>query len=55
VGLLLATGVSIVNAGGTRLWQLALVAGTVVVTIQGKPHPAGMIGGGAAVGLALGR
>jgi chromate transporter len=55
VGLLLATGVTIVNAGGTQLWQLALVVVTVAVTIQGKLHPAAMIVVGAAVGLALGR
>ena len=54
-GLLLATGVTIVNAGGTQLWQLALVAVTVAVTVHGKLHPAVMIVVGGAVGLALGR
>ncbi len=54
-GLLLATGVTIVNAGGTQWWQLALVAVTVAATLQGKLHPAVMIVVGGAVGLALGR
>jgi chromate transporter len=54
-GLLLATGVTIVSAGGTQLWQLALVAATVVVTAHGKLHPALMIVVGGVVGLALGR
>jgi chromate transporter len=55
VGLLLATGVTIVNAGGTRLGQLARVVVTVGVTVQGKLHPATMIVVGPAAGLALGR
>ena len=55
VGLLLATGVTIVTSGGTHLWQLALVAVTVFVTVHGKLHPAAMIVVGAVVGLALGR
>jgi chromate transporter len=55
VGLLLATGATIVQAGGTQLWQLALVIVTVGVTIQGKLHPATMILVGGVVGLALGR
>ena len=54
-GLLLATGVTIVNAGGTQIWQLALVVVTVAVTLQGRLHPAVMIAVGGAVGLALGR
>lgn len=54
-GLLLATGVTIVSAGGTHAWQLALAAVTVVATIQGRLHPAVVIVAGAAVGLALGR
>ena len=54
-GLLLATGVSIVNAGGTQLWQLALVVMTVVLTVNGRLHPAISIAIGGAVGLALGR
>ncbi|HEY8730579.1 MAG TPA: chromate transporter [Candidatus Limnocylindria bacterium] len=54
-GLLLATGVTIVGSGGTQLWQLALVVATVVVTVQGKLHPATMIVVGGAVGLVLGR
>lgn len=55
VGLLLATGVTIVNAGGSQVWQLALVAVTVGVTLHGKLHPALMIGVGTIVGIALGR
>ena len=54
-GLLLATGVSIVNAGGTQLWQLALVVMTGVLTVNGRLHPAISIAIGGAVGLALGR
>jgi chromate transporter len=54
-GLLLATGATIVNAGGTQVWQLALVVATVAVTLQGRLHPAAMIVVGGAVGLALGR
>lgn len=54
-GLLLATGASIVNAGGTQPWQLVLVLVTVVVTVQGKLHPATTIVAGAVAGLALGR
>ena len=54
-GLLLATGVTIVASGGTQVWQLVLVAVTVVVTVQGKLHPAMMIVVGGVVGLALGR
>jgi chromate transport protein ChrA len=55
VGLLLATGATIVNASGTQGWQPALVVVTVAVTAQGKLHPAAMIVVGAAVGLALDR
>ena len=55
VGLLLATGVTIVSAGGTQWWQLALVAATVAATLRDKLHPAVMIGVGGVVGLALGR
>jgi len=54
-GLLLATGVTIVNAGGTQWWQLALVVLTVATTLQGKLHPAVMIVVGGVVGLALSR
>jgi len=54
-GLLLATGATIVNAGGAQIWQLGLVAATVAVTLQGRLHPAVMIVVGGAVGLALGR
>jgi len=54
-GLLLATGVTIVTAGGTQLWQLVLVVVTAVLTVQGKLHPATMIVVGGGVGLVLGR
>jgi chromate transporter len=54
-GLLLATGVTIVAAGGTQPWQLALVVVTIAVTLHGKLHPATMILVGGAIGLALGR
>jgi chromate transporter len=54
-GLLLATGASIVTAGGTQWWQLLLVGVTVATTLQGKLHPAAMIIVGAIVGIALGR
>ena len=54
-GLLLATGVTIVAAGGTELWQLALVVVTVAVTVRGRLHPATMIVVGGAIGLAWGR
>jgi len=47
--------VTMVGSGGTQLWQLALVVATVVVTVQGKLHPATMIVVGGAVGLVLGR
>ena len=54
-GLLLATGVSIVNAGGTQWWQLGLVVMTVAVTLNGRLHPVFSIAVGGIVGLALGR
>lgn len=54
-GVLLATSVTIVEAGGTQRWQLALVVVTVAVTVHGKLHPAAMIVVGGVVGLALGR
>lgn len=54
-GLLLATGATIVTAGGTQWWQLALVVATVATTLRGKLHPATMIVVGAVAGLALGR
>jgi chromate transporter len=55
VGLLLAIGVTIVNAGGTLPWQLVLFAATVAVTVHGRLHPATMVFVGAAAGLAIGR
>lgn len=55
VGLLLATGATIVAGSGTQIWQLGLVLVTVGVTVHGKLHPATMIVVGALVGLALGR
>lgn len=54
-GLLLATGATIVTAGGTQWWQLVLVVATVATTLQGKLHPAAMILVGAVAGVALGR
>jgi len=54
-GLLLATGVTIVVASGTQLWQLALLLIAVAITAQGKLHPATVIVLGAVAGLALGR
>lgn len=54
-GLLLATGATIVLVSGTQPWQLALVLVSVVVTAQGKLHPATVIVVGAVAGLALGR
>jgi chromate transporter len=54
-GLLLATGATIVLSAGTQVWQLALVVVTVVVTAQGKLHPATVIVVGAIAGLAFGR
>jgi chromate transporter len=55
-GLLVATGLGIVGAGGTpALWQLALAAIATVLTYRGILHPAIVIAIGAGVGLALGR
>jgi chromate transporter len=54
-GLLLATGVTIVQTGGTEIWQLVLGAVTLAITLQGKVHPGVMIGVGGAIGLLLGR
>ena len=59
-GLLLAIGVQILGADGAAvlglpLWQLALAAAAVVLTYDGRLHPALVIAGGAAAGIALGR
>jgi chromate transport protein ChrA len=55
-GLLVATGIGIVNASGTpSLWQLALAVIATVLTYRGTLHPAIVIAIGAAVGLVLGR
>jgi chromate transporter len=54
-GLLLATSVTIIEAGGTALWQLALVVASVVLTVRGSLHPAVLIAVGGIAGLALGR
>lgn len=54
-GLLTATGVTIAQTGGTAPWQLALAAVAIVLTVQGRLHPAVLVGLGAAAGLALGR
>ena len=55
-GLLAATSVGILQAAGaTAWWQLALAAAGVVLSVQGKIHPALVIAIGAAVGILLGR
>ncbi|MDP9264623.1 MAG: chromate transporter [Chloroflexota bacterium] len=54
-GLLLATGVTIADTGGTAPWQLALAAVAVLLTVHGKLHPALLVGLGTVAGLALGR
>jgi chromate transporter len=55
-GLLVATGLGILTSTGTpSLWQLALAAIGVVLTYQGKVHPAIVIAIGAGAGLAFGR
>lgn len=52
-GLLLATGLTIVGAGGTALWQLALVVLAAALTVHGRLHPALLIAVGALAGIAL--
>lgn len=55
-GLLVATGLGIVNAtGAPAWWQIALAAIATVLTYRGTIQPAFVIAIGAGVGLALGR
>lgn len=54
-GLLAATGVFIAQASGTAPWQLVLAAIATLLTVQGRLHPALLVGIGALAGLALGR
>ncbi len=55
-GLLVATGLGIVNAtGAPAWWQIALAAIATVLTYRGTIHPAFVIAIGVAAGLALGR
>lgn len=58
-GLLLATAIELLAPGRTfatlPLWQAALALAGAALTIQGRAHPAVLIGAGAAIGLALGR
>lgn len=54
-GLLSATGVIVAIAAGTAPWQLLLGLVAVLFTVQGRVHPALLVGVGAAVGIALGR
>lgn len=57
-GLLLAFGVAILapaGIGGLAWWHVALAVGAMAVTIQGRLHPALLIGLGAVAGLVLGR
>ena len=55
-GLLVATGMSIVTAGGSpSWWQFALAAIAAVLTYRGTLHPAIVIAIGAVAGLTLGR
>ncbi|HET8569474.1 MAG TPA: chromate transporter [Candidatus Limnocylindria bacterium] len=58
-GLLLAIGVQILGADPAAVlrlppWQIALAALGVVLTYDGRLHPAVLIAGGAAAGVALG-
>ena len=55
-GLLVATGLGILNAtGAPAWWQIALAAVAIVLTYRGTVHPAFVIAIGVAAGLALGR
>src|SRR6266542_3411206 len=53
--MLPATGLSIVDASGTAPWQLVLVAIAVVLSIDGRLHPAILVAAGAVAGFAFGR
>ena len=55
-GLLCATGIGIVTAGGAPAWwQLGLAAIALALSYQGRAHPALVIALGAVAGIALGR
>lgn len=57
-GLLLAFGVAILapqGVSGLAWWHIVLAIGAMGVTVQGRSHPALLIGFGAAAGLILGR
>lgn len=56
-GLLASTGLSLVapDLGGTAAWQYAVAGLAVAVTYDGRVHPALVVIGGAAAGIALGR
>ena len=57
-GLLLAFGVAILapaGPSGLAWWHVILALGAMAVTVQGRLHPALLIGLGAAAGLVLGR
>ena len=57
-GLLLAFGVAILapqGITGLAWWHIALAVAAMAVTVQGRLHPALLIGLGAAAGLILGR
>jgi chromate transport protein ChrA len=57
-GLVIATSIDLLLPNATRaaptIWQLLLVALGIVVGVQGKVHPAVLIGIGAAIGIGLG-
>ncbi len=57
-GLLLAFGVAILapqGVSGLAWWHIVLAIGALAVTVQGRLHPALLIGIGAAAGSILGR
>lgn len=57
-GLLLAFGLAILvptGRSGLAWWHIVLALGAMAVTVQGRVHPAILIGVGAAAGLLLGR
>lgn len=56
-GLMLAIGLALLVPAGAlpAAWQVALALVAAAVTIQGKLHPALLMGGGAVAGILLGR
>jgi chromate transporter len=56
-GLLGSTGVSLIapDIGVTAWWQVAIGAGAMALTYQGRLHPGLVVIGGALLGVALGR